>query len=168
MLSRILTSLFFGLFLSERAQAQASQACVYDCSLLDCNPSGHCYYDCYNNCPSGVRSSLENGPSSNLNSINGPSSNLGEDPSLRTKRDADPAHVFVSLPTNTTSGRYRMKSNCEFYEAQAAQGIDTSARTANKTMSDAYRNVVGENFKGNNFTQTVRNVFFGPDANQLP
>lgn len=159
MLSRILISFFFfGVHLSERVQAQAGQACVYDCSLLDCNPSGHCYYDCYNNCPPGIQSRLENGPSSNL----------GENPSPRTKRDADPAHVFVSLPTNATSGRYRMKSNCEFYEAQAAQGIDTSARTANKTMSDAYRSVVGENFKGNNFTQTVRNVFFGPDANQQP
>lgn len=162
MLSTILTSFFFfflfGLPLSERAHAQAGQACVYDCSLLDCNPSGHCYYDCYNNCPSGVRSNLENGPSSNL----------GENPSPRTKRDADPAHVFVSLPTNTTSGRYRMKSNCEFYEAQASQGIDTGARTANKTMSDTYRSVVGENFKGNNFTQAMRNVFFGPEANQQP
>ena len=71
-----------------------------------------------------------------------------------------------------------MKSNCQFYEAQMNQGMESSARAANKTVNGAMSNVMSENNvnyggnNGNNFgsnmTQAMRNVFLGPDAVPQP
>ena len=73
----------------------------------------------------------------------------------------------MSLPNNATNGRFGMKSNCEFYESQANQAYESSARAANRTVNGAMSSVMSENganLGGNNVAQAMRNVFLGPDA----